>query len=56
MVEVKDDNEIDMPCDNNYEIIRLPAACQYSCEDEFSNSEEHMINKTRYLIIKTLDL
>ena len=56
MLEIQDDHELDMPDENNYEIVRLPAPCQHQIKEEYSNSEEHMISKTRYLLIKTLDL
>jgi hypothetical protein len=54
MVEITGDRDLEIPEENNYEVIRLPTPCQTIPEENSSN--EQLIEKTRYLLIKTLDL
>lgn len=54
MVEIAGDKDLEIPEESSYEVIRLPTACQNALEDNSSN--EQLIEKTRYLLIKTLDL
>lgn len=54
MVQVTADNDFDVPEEDCYEVILLPNACQTMPQENSSNQQ--LIEKTRYLLVKSMDL